>query len=264
MSRGRVPPAVRGRLPPSGLHAPGTSPRTQEGFAVPRRPRLDGGKRTLRYRSGTIPTTERAPPCPCAAGPGNGAAHGRAATLLFSFGPFAYGKDRNRPRVRATRYRTPRGSACSRTFRRLTLSLDQTVQKKKFRDRQDIKERHHAAEHHLDQSTTGSRRRRTSPRPWPKTRKRPWRTRRTVWTSSSKRHGNTSWGSANCRPRSDSSKPSNPSTNTTRTSVSPRTTSTLNTVPTSGTTCVTSSSRIPSSSSARPDSGTAAAPSPAS
>ncbi len=37
-------------------------------------------------------------------------------------------------------YRTPRGSACSRTFRRRTLSLDQTVQKKKFRDRQDIKE----------------------------------------------------------------------------------------------------------------------------
>ena len=64
MSRGRVPPAARGRLPPSGLHAPGTSSRTQEGFAVPRRPRLAGGKRTLRYRSGTIPTAERAPAMP--------------------------------------------------------------------------------------------------------------------------------------------------------------------------------------------------------
>ena len=40
--------------------------------------------------------------------------------------------DHNRLHVRATRYRTPRGSACSRTLRRLTLSLGQTVTRKKF------------------------------------------------------------------------------------------------------------------------------------
>ena len=39
-------------------------------------------------RFGTISTADHAPPCPCAAGPGNGAAHRCAATLLFSFGPF--------------------------------------------------------------------------------------------------------------------------------------------------------------------------------
>ena len=65
-----APPAARGRLPSSGLHAPGTSSRTQEGFAVPRRPRLAGGKRTLRYRFGTIPTAERAPPCLVCGGAG--------------------------------------------------------------------------------------------------------------------------------------------------------------------------------------------------
>ena len=86
------------------------------------------------------PDNGTCPAMPSAAGPGNGAARHRAAILPFSFGPFAYGKDRNRRNVRATQCRTPRGSACSRTFRRLTLSLDQTVQKKKFRDRQDIKE----------------------------------------------------------------------------------------------------------------------------
>ena len=38
--------------------------------------------------SGTIPTTDRAPPCPDAAGPGNGTARKRAVTQRFSFGPF--------------------------------------------------------------------------------------------------------------------------------------------------------------------------------
>ena len=55
------------------------------------------------------------------------------APFEFSFEPFACGKDRNRLNARATRCRTPRGSACSRTLRRPALSLDQTVQKKKFR-----------------------------------------------------------------------------------------------------------------------------------
>ena len=44
--------------------------------------------------------------------------------------------DRNRLHARATQCRTPKGSACSRTLRRPALPLDQTVQKKKFRDRQ--------------------------------------------------------------------------------------------------------------------------------
>ena len=54
------------------------------------------------------------------------------APFEFSFEPFACGKDRNRLSARATRCRTPKGSACSRTLRRPALSLDQTVQKKKF------------------------------------------------------------------------------------------------------------------------------------
>ena len=40
-------------------------------------------QRTLRRRFGASPTTEHAPPCPCAAGPGNGAAHRRAAIHCF-------------------------------------------------------------------------------------------------------------------------------------------------------------------------------------
>ena len=54
--------------------------------------------------------------------------------------------DHNRLHVCATRYRTPRGSACSRTLRRLTLSLDQTVTRKKFSGAipHKTKEQHHA------------------------------------------------------------------------------------------------------------------------
>ena len=61
--------------------------------------------------------------------------------LSFSFEPFACGKDRNRLNARATRCRTPWGSACSRTLRRPALSLDQTVQKKKIQGRHSTKER---------------------------------------------------------------------------------------------------------------------------
>ncbi|AVT45347.1 hypothetical protein C8077_05080 [Bifidobacterium adolescentis] len=63
----------------------------------------------------------------------NGAARRRAATLPFSFGPFAYGKDRNRPRVRATHSELTFGVLAD--VPAANASLDQTVQKKKSRTR---------------------------------------------------------------------------------------------------------------------------------
>ena len=70
MSRGRVPPESRGRLPSSGLHAPGTSPRTQQGLRRAALTATRPEQRTLRYRFGTIPTAERAPPCLVCGGAG--------------------------------------------------------------------------------------------------------------------------------------------------------------------------------------------------
>ena len=105
-----VPPAARGRLTSSGLHAPGTSSRTHGNLAAPRRARLGRGKRS-------------------------GAPMRRNPSIFF-WTVRLKPHDRNRLHARATQCRTPKGSACSRTLRRPALPLDQTVQKKKFRDRQ--------------------------------------------------------------------------------------------------------------------------------
>ena len=100
-----------------------------------------------------VSTADRAPPCPGAAGPGNGTARRRAATQRFSFGPFGS----SRMIVTAFRARATHPelrSACSRTLRPSALTLDQTVRKKKIRDQPDSRrhddERHRNHDHQAD------------------------------------------------------------------------------------------------------------------
>lgn len=81
------------------------------------------------------------------AGPQVGHIHARRETdhappfLIFFWTVRLKPHDRNRLNARATRCRTLKGSACSRTLRRPALSLDQTVQKKKIQGRHSTKER---------------------------------------------------------------------------------------------------------------------------
>ena len=100
-SRASSHPA-RGDAPPAGRPASGSYPRTAgNGPSAPTRmedrrhakPAAVRVQPPRRHGLGTsrdadpIPTTEHAPPCPCAAGPGNGAAPRGAAVHPFSLWP---------------------------------------------------------------------------------------------------------------------------------------------------------------------------------
>ena len=122
---------VRGDAPPAGRPASGSYPRTAgNGPSAPARMEDRRRATPIQSRQRNVP---RHAWCG-GAGKRSGAPMRRNPSIFF-WTVRLKPHDRNRLNARATRCRTPRGSACSRTLRRPALSLDQTVQKKKFQDR---------------------------------------------------------------------------------------------------------------------------------
>ena len=139
-------PNIRGEPRPFGLTKPPQGRRTPAADRRPPGRRTRREQRTLRFAPGRF--RQRIMPRHAHARRGRETERrpGRRRRKNFLAAVRLKPLDHNRLHVCATRYRTPRGSACSRTLRRLTLSLDQTVTRKKFSGAipHKTKEQHHA------------------------------------------------------------------------------------------------------------------------